>query len=93
MAEAPFRAQTVFAVGHGMQQFIAVQAAFHQQLATALADQGDTTLGGGVAVWHVLHGQPVDIQTGFAGGCRNLLARANQNRCDQPGLGGLQRPA
>ena len=56
MAEAPLSAQTAFTIGHGMQQFIAVQAAFHQQLATTFADQGNTTLGGSVTVWHVLHG-------------------------------------
>ena len=89
MAEPFARAQAGLRGGNGVQEFVGVQGAFHQQLGLAGAHQFHRAGGGIVAVGGGLDGEAGNVDVMRGGDGADFFCRADQDGGDKPGLRGF----
>ena len=71
MADAPTSAQPGLWMHHRAQQFVAVQAAFHQRINLASARHFNRLVSCCMAVLHIDHGNARQVELAFAGQAAN----------------------
>ncbi len=74
---------------HFAHQLVGVEASFHQRLGFALRDELDRPGCGGVTVRHVDELETRNVELELLGDRFDLRPRADENRSDQPSLGGV----
>ena len=90
VADARAGAQTI-PRNHRAHQLVRVQAALHQRLAPAFADQRDRGFRGGVAVRRVLDRNIADVEPGVLRRLQDLRLRSDQDGVDDALLPCCQR--
>ena len=93
MADAPRRAQARARRGNRPHELVGMQAALHQQLALRLVDEFDRLCGGRIAMRDVDDLELPDVDLVLARDGGDLVCRADEDRNDDAGLGGLDRTA
>ena len=91
MAEPSFGAQAGRAGGDAVHQLIGVQAALHQELAFALADELNRLIRRGVAVRRVDNFEAADVEPVRASDGGNFRNGPHENGDDDAGVRSLDR--
>src|SRR6185437_6264551 len=77
---------------HGFRQkFVRVEAALHEELSLARADEFDGFLGSGSAMRHVDHLETVEIEGKGLGNAANLVVRSYEYRLDELRIARFER--
>ena len=91
VADAPPGAKPGLALHDRPQKLVGMQAALHQQLGLAGADQLDRLLGGGLAVRDVDDLDAVEVEANDLGDAADLVLGPDEDRHDESRLGRLER--
>src|SRR5271170_4961677 len=90
MADAPRRAYAGSRGGHGPHQLVGMQAAFHQELTLAFANELNASCGGRITVGDIHNLELADVDIVIARDRADLLLRPDQDGIYDSDIGRLR---